>query len=86
MKLGMTVNSAQQEMEGTTVTIGFTALSWHFLGGTGNMIQNLNPSRTERNDSTLHMKTCHLTENNLQPSERPICECCIVKQDMIIKH
>jgi len=51
MKLGMTVNSAQQEMEGTTVTIGFTALSWHFLGGKGKMIQNLNPSRTE---TTLH--------------------------------
>jgi hypothetical protein len=38
MKLGMIVNSIQQKMERTTITIGFTALSWHFLGGTGKMI------------------------------------------------
>jgi len=27
MKLGMIVNSVQHKMEGTTITIGFTALS-----------------------------------------------------------
>jgi len=31
-------------------------------------------------------KTCHLAVNNLQPFERPTGECCIAKQDMIIKH
>jgi hypothetical protein len=64
MRLGTTVNSAQEEMEGTTVTIGFTALSWHFLSGTGKMIQNLNPSRTE---ITLHYI------RRLATSQRTIC-------------
>jgi hypothetical protein len=85
MKLGMIVNSVQQEMEGTTITTDFTALSWHFLGGDRENDTKPQPFKN-RNDFTLHIKTCHLVENNLQPFERPTGECCIVKQDMIIEH
>jgi len=64
MKSHMTVNSVQQEMEGTTVTTGFTALFWHFLGGTGKMIWTLNPSKT---GTTLHYIW------KLATSQRTIC-------------
>jgi hypothetical protein len=80
MKLGMTVNSVQQETEGTTITADSSFLAFPWWDRENYMkpqpFQN-------RNDSTLHIKNCHLAQNNLQPFERPTSECCI---DLIIKH